>query len=653
MRREVSSSPEHSVRTDNKWRIPVSSGIHLGATVTQPVEPGCYPALVWYDPYRSGVEGATSPLAEYFARRGYAFVYLNVRGTGNSEGFSTDEYTVHETQDGADAIAWLAEQPWCSGKIGMLGASYSGFNTLQVAALAPPALKAIAPAYFTDRRYTDDCHYKGGCLRGYYDMLTYGLSMVAMNALPPHAEAVGSAWSDLWRLRLEDSEPYLLKWLAHQTEDEYWSTGSISGKYDAIKAATFLIGGWHDGYLNPPLRVFRQLTAPRKLLMGPWSHAYPDQSHCGPRIDINFELLRWWDYWLKGMDNGVMGEPAVQVYEQRHESPIPDRTSIAGRWRTAADLPPNDDKVAAPTYFLHGSRADSAPAPKVGSASVTYLPAASRNGGLWDAGVSFNLPGEQSEDSARAINFVGTELAEDLCILGSPTFDLYVSANMPVAPFAVRLLDVDPQGVRVLVTKGILNVTRRNGMRVPEALPLDEIVCLTYHLEATSWRFAKGHRIQISVNGSDFPNVWPTPDSGEIRVHWGPDHPSRITLPVWEGGRDPTFSYLPSQSGPNSTGSGSAPWQIIYDVLEERYRFRMDRGNGEMGVSHRDPSQAWVQSKQRRVMDNPGQVVVSEATGSLVSNRDHFIINLALNVTLNGASHFQKQWTDTFGRELL
>ena len=154
-----------------------------------------------------------------------------MRGTGNSSGFSTDEYTAAETQDGADAIAHLAQEPWCSGKLGMLGTSYSGFNTLQVAALAPPQLKAIAPAYFTDRRYTDDCHYKGGCLRGYYDMLTYGLSMVAMNALPPFPAAVGNHWSDLWRQRLEQSEPYLLKWLAHQTEDDYWSVGSIAGHY--------------------------------------------------------------------------------------------------------------------------------------------------------------------------------------------------------------------------------------------------------------------------------------------------------------------------------------------------------------------------------------------------------------------------------------
>lgn len=226
-KREICSAKEYDIQTSNRYRIP-TGGIELGATITRPVADGKFPALVWYDPYRSGSDGAAGPMAPYFARRGYAFAYLNARGTGNSEGVSRDEYMAEETDDGYNAIAWLAEQPWSSGRVGMLGTSYSGFTTLQVAALAPPALKAIAPAYFTDRRYTDDCHYKGGRLRGYYDMLTYGLGMVARNALPPFREAVGERWSDLWQQRLKESEPYLLKWISHPVEDGYWAVGSIA-----------------------------------------------------------------------------------------------------------------------------------------------------------------------------------------------------------------------------------------------------------------------------------------------------------------------------------------------------------------------------------------------------------------------------------------
>ncbi len=648
-KRDIYSAKEYEFQASNRYRVPTRSGVELGATITRPTADGRFPALVWYDPYRSGIDGNPGAMARYFARRGYAFVNLNVRGTGNSQGLSFDEYMLEETQDGYDAIEWLAAQPWSNRKVGMLGASYSGFNTLQVAAMGPPALKAIAPAYFTDRRYTDDCHYKGGCLRGYYDMLTYGLSMVAMNALPPFPEAVGAQWSALWQQRLEQSEPYLLKWIQHPVEDDYWAVGSIAGHYHKIQAATLLIGGWHDGYPNPPLRIYRELTVPKKLLVGPWSHTYPDRTHCGPRIHIHFELLRWWDHWLKEMDNGVTEEPSVTVYQQEYEPPITDRTMIAGGWRMADDLP----KGAPQTLHLWGDALTERAAPQSGSASVRYLPAACRNGGLWDAGVSFTLPGEQSEDSANAMNFTTQPLTNDLSIFGNPTFHLYISADVEVIPVAVRLLEVAPDGASVLVTKGILNATRRTGMDNPQPLMLGEITPVAFHLEATAWRFRQGNRIRISINGSDFPNVWPTPYPGKLTLHWGPDHPSQITLPVWDGGKDPAFEFTPSPHGPNDTGSGGAPWQIIHDVLEDRYRLVLFGGNGEMGVSHRDPARAWVRSKRQLSAKWPGTDIRSEATGALTSDKQTFTMNLALNVYLNDNLYFQKQWSCTVTRRLL
>lgn len=649
MRRGVCSPAAHNIQTSNQYRIPVSSGVILGATITRPTDNGRFPILIWYDPYRSCVDGKPDDKARYFAQRGYAFVYLNVRGTGNSSGFSTDEYTLHETQDGVDAIKWLAQQPWASGKVGMHGASYSGFNTLQVAAEAPSELKAIAPAYFTDRRYTDDCHYKGGCLRGYYDMMAYGLSMVGMNGLPPLPEAVGAEWSELWQTRLEKCEPYLLKWLSHQTEDDYWAIGSIAGHYHKIKAASMLIAGWNDGYLNPPLRVFEQLEAPKKLLFGPWSHTYPNQSHCGPRIDIYYELLRWWDYWLKEMDNGMMDEPAVQVYEREHEPPITNRIHIAGRWRMGNELPSDEPLTL---YLADGVASETEPHIS-GKATVPYLAAASRNGGLWDAGTPFMLPGEQSEDCARAINFETAVLENDLSIFGNPTFDLYISTNVAVMPVAVRLLDVSPNGTRILVTKGILNGTRRNGMANPQPLVPDEKTRVRFHLEATGWRFRKGNRIQISINGSDFPNVWPTPLAGDLTVYWGADYPSAITLPVWDGGEEPAFSFLPSTGAIRPFGTIEAPWKVTYDVLEDRYRLQTERGNGTMCVSHRNPAEAWINATHRHVQKWPGNKVVSEATGSLTSTATHFMINIVLNVTLNDTPYFQKRWSQTFKRLLL
>jgi hypothetical protein len=649
MKRNLSSPAEYSIQSSNVYRIPVSSGIELGATITRPEAQGRFPALVWYDPYRSCIDGEPDAKSAYFARRGYAFVHLHVRGTGNSEGYSTDEYTTPETQDGVDAIAWLAAQAWCSGRVGMSGASYSGFTTLQVAAEAPSALQAIAPAYFTDQRYSDDCHYKGGNLRGYYDMLGYGLVMVARNGLPARPEAVGAKWSRIWNERLQKSEPYLLEWLSHQTDGAYWKTGSIAGRCDQIKAAAMLIAGWNDGYLNPPFRVFRALKSPKKLLIGPWSHGYPNESNCGPRIDIHFELLRWWDHWLKDLDNGVMDEPALQVYERVHETPNPDRQTIAGRWRMAAGLPAAIDHTL---YLDHGRLSSEAPDSQ-SEQSVPYLPAASRNGGMWDAGIPFNLPGEQTEDSAHAVNACTGPLQSDLAIMGNVFFDVYVSSTAEIMPLALRLVEIDPQGTQVLVAKGILNMTRRDGMKTPKAMVPGQITRIRFHMEATGWRFQAGNRIGLSINGSDFPNVWPTPHSGRMTVHWGPAHPSHIVLPTWDSGDPPSFDFLPSHDPPRSFGESENPWQVTHDVLAGQYRLKIEGGDGEMGVSHRDPSQVWIRSTMSEVESWPGVHVESQVTGSLNSTADHFMLNIVLNVQLNGQPYFQKQWSETFPRELL
>jgi len=410
-----------------------------------------------------------------------------------------------------------------------------------------------------------------------------------------------------------------------------------------------LIGGWHDGYPNPPLRVYREIKAPKKLLIGPWSHTYPDYTHCGPRINIYFKLLRWWDYWLKDMDNGIPEEPPVQIYEQEYEPPITDRTMIAGRWRMADDLPHDAPHI----FHLCGDQATDRPADEFGSSSVSYLPAASRSGGIWDAGVPFTLPGEQSEDSANAINSTTDPLDSDLPIFGNPTFSLYISADVEVMPVAVRLLEVVPDGTSALVTKGILNSTRREGMDNPKPLTQGQITKVEYHLEATAWRFSRGSRIRISINGSDFPNVWPTPYAGRLTLHWGPNHPSQITLPVWGGGREQAFEFLPSPREPRDTGSGTSPWQVIHDVLEDRYRLVLFQGEGEMGVSHRNPSHAWVASKKKMSVRWPGYDIRSEATGSLTSDENSLTMNLALNVYLNDSLYFQKHWSSTVLRRLL
>jgi putative CocE/NonD family hydrolase len=651
MQRSATPS-QFQYETDFTIRVPTSSGVCLGATITRPLDAGPVPALVWYDPYRNAWDGSVGDAAHYFAARGYAFVNLHARGTGNSAGVSLDEYPVAETRDGYDAVEWLAAQRWCSGRVGMLGASYSGFTCLQVAALDPPSLYAIAPAYFTDRRYTDDCHYKGGCLRGYYDMLTYGMSMVAKNGLPPHPRAAGEQWAEMWQERLEEGEPYLLKWLAHPVEDDYWRQGSVVGQYDRIRAACFLIGGWHDGYVNPPLRTFRALTAPKRLLMGPWNHTYPHLSHCGPRIQIYEELLRWWDRWLREVDNGIDREPPVMVYVQEQEPPRPDRLEIAGKWHAAPALPEGDFRTwSLGAGVLCDNSDDTADAE---TDSFEYRPAASRQGGVWDAGIPFGLPSDQRPDEVLALNYTSEPLTEELVLLGQPVVELAVSADVPALPFAVRLSEVTPDGVSVLVTKGVLNISRRKGMDRAVPLPEGNPVPLRVELGATAWRFQPGNRLRLSINGSDFPNLWPTPYHGVGTIHRGGDYDASLTLPLWRSPAEPPVLPLPSLETPRSPGTGSHPpaWRVTHDVLENRYHFVLASG-AEFSISDRDPAIAYARSLQVATAEWEGVSVRSEAAGALTSDDRAFHLSIALHVTLNGVPYFSRSWSRSYERHLL
>ena len=159
----------------------------------------------------------------YLAGHGYAYVRLDLRGAGDSEGLMTDEYLPRELEDGCEAIAWLADQPWCDGQVGMVGISWGGFNGLQIAAMQPPALKAVITVCSSDDRYADDIHYMGGCLL--LDHLSWASQMFARNTLPPDPRH-RSDWRKQWHERLESSGLWLKNWLEHQRRDAFWQHGS-------------------------------------------------------------------------------------------------------------------------------------------------------------------------------------------------------------------------------------------------------------------------------------------------------------------------------------------------------------------------------------------------------------------------------------------
>ena len=676
---EVTTLPiAEGVKLVKNVLIPMRDGVHLAADLYLPIgKAGTdrWPVVLEYTPYRKDdVNLAHRVFYTRLPRHGYAVARVDIRGTGASEGVSTDEYTLQEQLDGYDAVEWLARQPWCDGHVNMMGISYGGFTALQVAAHNPPHLTSIIPIDFTDDRYTDDCHYKGGLLRLYYDIAHYGGQMVARNALPPYPQWSGDAWAEVWEHHLAHDEPYLLKWYRHQTDGEYWRNGSVRDAPERIQCPAFLIGGWRDGYPNPPLRLFQALEVPRKVLIGPWNHAMPDTAIPGPRIDYLHEVVRWLDHWCKGQDTGIMDEPPVVVYEQRYQRPRPDRLDTPGQWRAETDWPPPDAGERT-LYLGQGARLEEAPRQvrngPTRADAFDYDPTVGVTGGLWSGGIAFGLPGDQRPDEALSLVYTSPPLAEDVHILGWPRVVLHVSSSAPVIGFAASLSDVAPDGTSHLVTKGMLNATRRESLREPELLTPGEIYELDIPLDCTAWRFARGHRIRLSIASADWPNVWPTPYAATNHVYWGAEHPSRLILPVVpaRGSATPPPFQASRQSVARHAEALDPPtWRVSRDQLTGRAMLDLEFGGrwrvGDTAVVEReassrfdvnpcDPSDAGAKAHHIFRLVRPNHVTEACADVAVQATATHFHITIELVVEVNGALHFSKHWVESVPRQYL
>ena len=307
--RVVTDLPRPVRVVDHVW-IPMPDGIRLGARIWLPAdaEDDPVPAILEYIPYRKGDGTAVRdhPRHAYFAGHGYAVLRVDIRGSGESGGILHDEYLPQEQDDALEILRWIAAQPWCTGAVGMFGISWGGFNGLQVAAHAPPELKTVISLCSTDDRYADDVHYRGGSVLA-LEMLSWGASMLSFNAIPPDPAVAGEGWRELWLERIDSVDPYEHEWLRHQRRDDYWKQGSVCEDYAAIECPVYAIGGWADGYSEAVFRLVKGLGPPSKGLLGPWSHAFPDDVEPGPAIGFLQECLRWWDRWLKGVDTGCRG----------------------------------------------------------------------------------------------------------------------------------------------------------------------------------------------------------------------------------------------------------------------------------------------------------------------------------------------------------
>src|SRR5690242_10515639 len=531
--------------------IPMSDGCRLAARVWLPegADHDPRPAVLEYIPYRKNDATAErdAQIHPYFAARGFASVRVDIRGSGDSDGVLEGEYLPRELSDAVEVMAWLERQPWCSGRVGMMGKSWGGFNSLQVAALRPPQLAAVISVCSTDDRYATDVHYIGGCVLA-SDMLSWASTMLAFNARPPDPAVVGPTWRERWLRRLERTPHFVEQWLAHQRRDEFWKHGSVCEDFAAIGCPVFMVGGWADAYTDAVLRVLRGHGGPRKGLIGPWSHNYPHDAVPGPAIGFLQECVRWWRTWLDGEDTGIMDEPMLRVWLQDAVEPGRFHSTRPGRWVAEPVWPPTDPETH--RLYLGATGLRERPEPPV-ERRVQATEESGSDAGSWIGwGRPTDDPGDQQREDALALAFDSAPLAEDLEMLGVAAVTLEVAADQPRALVCVRLCDVDAEGRSLLVSRGVLNLTHRGGHERPEDLVPGRAERVRVELKAVGHRFEAGRRLRVAVTPAYWPWVWPSPATVTLTVACG--EASMLELPVRRPRPEDAElrAFEPPESGP-------------------------------------------------------------------------------------------------------
>lgn len=608
------------ISEDADYGITLSDSTRLSTRLWKPVDAGDkpVPAILEFLPYRKrdGTTARDALTHPYFAQRGYACARVDMRGNGDSYGLMEDEYSQQELDDAVEVIQHLAAQPWCSGSVGMMGISWGGFNSLQVAAMTPPELKAIITLCSTVDRYADDIHYKGGCLLN--ENLGWGATMWSYSSRAPDP-ALREDWREMWLDRLEN-EPFLPStWLRHQTRDEYWKHGSVCEDFSAIKAKVLVLGGWGDAYKNTASNIVENIEG-SKGIMGPWVHKYPHFAIPEPRIGFLQEALRWWDKWLKGVETGVEDDPDLRLYQMDGVRPQTWYTERAGRW--VSQTPERDAKVDRPfaEYFLNhdglgeqrGLLDVTVSSPQdCGADSGEYC-------AIW---LGPEMPGDQRRDDALSATWDSDALSADMQITGAPQITLKLSSDQATAKIAVRLNHIHPDGASTRITYGVLNLCHRDGHEVSSPLPLNEAITTTLNLDQCAYTVPAGHRLRISISNCYWPLLWPSPVSTILNIHEG-----TVQIPLVNEVAGHTVAFPPPEA--------ADPWQT--KTIREGTNSRRQETDLNTGIVH------------LHIEDDFGKV--RDADHGLINGsiaREHWQIHPDDPLSAKGTCH----WTDELERK--
>ncbi len=677
-------SPEaafpHPIEDREHLLIPLPDGGHLAARAWLPTGSGPAPAVLEYIPYRKrdGTRLRDEPMHRWFAGHGYAALRVDIRGTGESTGILTDEYSEQEQQDALAVIAWIAAQPWCDGTVAMIGKSWGGFSALQAAARRPPALRAVIAVCATDDRYADDAHYMGGCLL--HENLVWGSLLMTLCAQPPDPALAGPRWRELWQQRLDHLAPFPARWLRHPCRDDYWRHGSINEDFGAIEVPVWVISGWADGYSNAVPRLLAGLRGPRWGLIGPWAHAYPHEGVPGPAIGFLQEAVRFLDRWLRGIDNGWERQPRLRAWLQDSARPAPGRTERAGRWIAEPEWP--SPRLHRTTFALRGGAlvdpADADPGePPCRHQSPLAVGLAA---GAWCGfGLDGDDPADQRTDDAASLCFDSAPLTGPFAILGAAEVELALAVDRPVAMLYLRLCEVFPDGASARVTYTISNLTHRHGHEQPEPLVPGERLRLRLRLNDIAHTFAAGNRLRLALSTSCWPLAWPAPAAvtvtlfpAECRLHLPvrPDHAADHSLPppppprsaaappftdLHPGGvrrtttRDPASGELVTVTELDLEPDGTPSLTQLDDI-----DLRFGHGIREtFRIVDGDPCSAQAEVHHVTVAERHGQALTVALTARLTCTADTFAFTATLEARCDDEVVRRREFGETVPRHLV
>ncbi len=677
--RIVTKFPRKVREVENVW-IPMRDGAKLACHLWLPAdaEKKPVPAILEYMPYRKRdlLRLRDQPIHHYFAGHGYACLRVDTRGAGDSDGVMENMWTEEEIDDGQDIIAWATKQPWCTGKVGMIGKSWSGFSGLQAAARTPDALKAIVTVCSAEDRYTTTLHYSGGAMLT--DSVWWGSSMQMFNAMPPDPETRGPDWEKVWKARLRANKAMMSDWLDHQHRDAYWREGSVASDLGKFKAAVYSVGGWADYLSRAVPRILSRIPSPGRGLIGPWGHQYPQDATPGPAMGFLQDCVRWFDRWLKDEKNGIDKEPLLRVWMQDSVRPSSDYVTRPGRWVAERSWP--SPRIKPKVLRLNAGTLDAKPAKELALTHTSPQSVGLCSPEWLGGGVKGELPRDQREDDGRSLVFDTTVLKERTEILGETVVTMELTVDKPVAHVIARLCDVHPDGASTRVTFGVLNLCHRAGHDKPKAMRPGQRTKVEIRMPSVAYAFPPGHKIRIALSTSYWPIVWPAPEPVLLTVFSGK---SQVALPVRKP--DPRDKSLPAFGKPEN--GPPTPYTIYEGTTLHRSVHRepisghttvtlAGKGGGLLGpVAHyridpigtemvhsivkkldiddHDPLSARAEVRQTMNMGRKGWRVAIDVGTVLTCDAKYFYVEADATASLNGKKVSARRWSTKHRRNLL